>query len=468
MIVMSGSQPTDRPERLLLRVAVVLVAFVAGMVARRSRRTNRFAIVLVGAALLWGLALQSEASHELPSGLGWVGAWLALALLVCSLFRLPQGRSAPGRDRRLVEAAATLAALLFAGLVVLVGAARPSMLNAISGICIVGVAGAVVVAFVRRRLLIADVLGRLSLTLGSAVDVPGLRQALASALGDEELQLRVLGDDNVESMPADELRAGRPDASGRASLEISDGGTPVAVLSFDAALGGDDELVDAIATQTRDALKRLRVTGQLERSRSRIAVAAAEERARIERDLHDGAQQRLIALRIKLSIADELLRTDRPAGERAVQQLGSELDLALEDVCALARGIYPSALADHGLEAALRGLELHSPLPVSVSSRRVTRHSPVIESALYFTCVEALQNATKHARGASGVWISLCQSPTLSLEVRDDGSGFVPRPAGFGRGLRNMADRMEAVGGQLTIDSEPGRGTRVLATITVA
>jgi signal transduction histidine kinase len=211
---------------------------------------------------------------------------------------------------------------------------------------------------------------------------------------------------------------------------------------------------------------KLRVS-ELARSRGRIAVAAAHERARIERDLHDGAQQRLIALRIKLSVVEELLSTDREAGARVVRELGPELDLAIEELRALAHGIFPSALADHGLEAALRGLATTSPMPVSVTARQLRRRTPEIESALYFMCVEALQNAVKHADGASGVWISLRDDQALAVEIRDDGSGFVPQKAGFSRGLRNMADRIEAVGGQLTIDSQPGRGTRLIASVAL-
>ena len=164
---------------------------------------------------------------------------------------------------------------------------------------------------------------------------------------------------------------------------------------------------------------------------------------------------------------EELLSTDPQAAGRALHDVGSDLDLALEELRALAHGIYPSALADYGLEAALRGLALSSALPVRVTSRFLRRHALEIESALYFTCLEALQNAIKHAEGASGVWISLRQNRALALEVRDDGAGFVPQPRPFGRGLGNMADRMEAVGGRLTIDSEPGHGTCLVATVPV-
>jgi signal transduction histidine kinase len=122
-------------------------------------------------------------------------------------------------------------------------------------------------------------------------------------------------------------------------------------------------------------------------------------------------------------------------------------------------------LANRGLADALKSLGRQAPMPVHVVTAGVTRQPVEIESAVYFICAEALQNATKHATGATGVWVRLNQTPTaLRFEVRDDGPGFTPRDHD-GRGLRNMHDRMEAVGGQLTIESQPGRGTRVLGYV---
>jgi signal transduction histidine kinase len=193
---------------------------------------------------------------------------------------------------------------------------------------------------------------------------------------------------------------------------------------------------------------------QLEESRARIARAADLERSRIERDLHDGAQQRLIGLRIKLSIAEEL---EDPVP--ALRELGNEVELALEELRQIAHGVYPSLLSDRGLGDALKALATELPLPVHVAVADVERKAPEVETAVYFACREAAQNALKH--GAKELWITLTEQ---GFEVRDDGPGFDP-VGQFNGGLRNMRDRMEAVGGQLAIDSAPGRGTRVRGVI---
>jgi signal transduction histidine kinase len=148
-----------------------------------------------------------------------------------------------------------------------------------------------------------------------------------------------------------------------------------------------------------------------------------------------------------------------------VHDLGFEAEATLDELRALARGVYPPVLTDRGLPDALVSMAMLVPLPVHVVPDGVTRQPIEIESAAYFTCVEAVQNALKHAGGASGIWVKLGQaSKWLRFEVRDDGPGFTTDGV-HGRGLRNMRDRVEAVGGQLSIESEPGHGTRVSGTI---
>jgi len=204
---------------------------------------------------------------------------------------------------------------------------------------------------------------------------------------------------------------------------------------------------------------------ELDESRRRIAEAADLERAQIERDLHDGAQQRLIALRIRVSVAEDLLKTDPVAGVRAVHELGFEADRALDELRSIAHGVYPSMLTDRGLPDALRSIAAQAPMPVHVAAVGVARHPIEIESAVYFTCAEALQNAIKHAGSASGVWIGLSQTRTsLRFEIRDDGPGFTLDDHA-GRGLRNMHDRIEAIGGEITVEAKPGHGTRVAGSL---
>ena len=201
--------------------------------------------------------------------------------------------------------------------------------------------------------------------------------------------------------------------------------------------------------------------GELQLSRARILASADLERRRIERDLHDGAQQRLVALRVRLGLAQELLRSEPARGNELLSELGADVEAALDDVRLLARGVYPSLLADGGLAAALRTVARSSPVPVTVRARGITRFRDDVETAVYFACVEALQNAVKHAQRDTAVQISLDLNGGLRFAVADDGVGFQVEATPPGLGLGNMRDRIEAVGGALEIESTPGVGTTV-------
>jgi signal transduction histidine kinase len=210
-----------------------------------------------------------------------------------------------------------------------------------------------------------------------------------------------------------------------------------------------------LSAQTSTLLREVR------ESRARIQAAADDERRRIERDLHDGAQQRLVALRMKLELAAESANGDAAM----LRGLGSDVEDALEEVRALASGIYPGPLADRGLAEALRAAALRCPLPTTVLAVRVERYPPDIETAAYFCCLEAMQNAAKHAGGATAAVVDLFDNGALCMEVRDNGAGFDPARVVPGLGFTNMRDRLAAVGGDLAITSSPGGGTRVTGTI---
>ena len=348
-------------------------------------------------------------------------------------------------------------------------------LSSVWTFCIVAVCAALLFGLVRRRMQLGGALARLGVALRASDDRAHMRDALATALGDSTTQLvfRDAGSGDwhdARGRPADWPQGPSPD---RAVTVIDTGNRRQEVaLVHDVALLDDQELVDGVSGLVLAGWRHERLTldlgralGDLEDSRHRIAEAADLERARIERDLHDGAQQRLVALRIRLGIAEELLATDPDAGVQEFHELGFEAERALEELRSLAHGVYPSLLADRGLPDALHSVAAEGPLPVYVVAVGITRHPIEIESAVYFTCVEALQNAVKHAGGASGVWIKLGQTRTrLRFEVRDDGPGFTLGDHD-GRGLRNMHDRTEALGGDLTIDPEPGRGTSITGSV---
>ena len=206
-----------------------------------------------------------------------------------------------------------------------------------------------------------------------------------------------------------------PIGPGRASTLIPDlDGTAAVALIHGEALRADQELLSAISSlvlgtvRHQDATSKLAAAmRQLEQSRRRIAEAGDLERARIERDLHDGAQQRLMMLRIRLSLVEEQLRPDSVSGADAVHELGDEAERTLDELRSLAHGVYPAILSDRGLEDALRSLAAITTVPLHLQTRGLTRLPIEIETAVYFTCLEAVQNAIKHAPSASAVWVRL-------------------------------------------------------------
>ena len=212
---------------------------------------------------------------------------------------------------------------------------------------------------------------------------------------------------------------------------------------------------EQLEAELRDTIRELR------RSRARVAHAADTERQRIERDLHDGCQQRLIALRVKLTLAEELVAGENRPARELIQEIASDAGTALEDLHALVHGIYPPLLTDRGLSDAVKAMARTAPVPVSVVVRGVRRYPADVEAAVYFTCAEALQNAAKHGGPGTSARIALRhETGGLALEVRDDGRGFDPA-VHSGSGLANMADRLGAVGGSLTVVSAPERGAAV-------
>ena len=205
---------------------------------------------------------------------------------------------------------------------------------------------------------------------------------------------------------------------------------------------------------------------ELRASRARIVAAADAERRRIERDLHDGAQQHLVALAVNLRLARELAEPDPVGADELLARLGRDAQDALEQVRALAHGIYPPLLLDSGLEAALCAAAARAAVAVRLEAAGLARYPANIEATVYFCCLEALQNAAKHAGETARVTVRVREEhDSLAFEVTDDGAGFDPERRGRGSGLVNMADRLGAVGGRLSVRSQGGRGTSVAGTI---
>jgi signal transduction histidine kinase len=226
------------------------------------------------------------------------------------------------------------------------------------------------------------------------------------------------------------------------------------------------QLVEDLASQAGLVLRNVRLIEELRASRQRLVAAQDEERRKIERNIHDGAQQQLVALAVKLRLA-ETLATGEGAEKTAATlgQLQSDAGTALEDLRDLARGIFPPLLADKGLREAIASQARKSPVPVDIDADNVGRYPQEVEAAVYFCSLEALQNVAKYAH-ASRASIKLTQiNGSLTFEVTDDGDGFDPTTTGYGTGLQGMADRLDAIGGTLIVKSEPGHGTSVTGRV---
>jgi signal transduction histidine kinase len=326
------------------------------------------------------------------------------------------------------------------------------------------------VGLLRWRLFVADAVHRLAVRLSRGPNPEELRAGLAEAFEDPTVQVAYRGPEHLGGwVDAQGHPIRLPEVSeAQCITEVHDGGRLVAAISHDRALRDHRELIETAAAYATMTLKNQALTArvnsslrELRESRARVLATADHERRRLERDLHDGAQQRLVALRIRLELTEELIRQDRGRGLERLHALGAEVDEAVDEIRALARGVYPSLLADRGLAEALRAVALRTPIVTRVVPDGIGRYPEAIERAVYFSALEALQNAAKHARGAKQITISLTDGEDLRFEVRDDGDGFDPAACVPGAGIANMRDRLVAVDGAFELRSEPGRGTVV-------
>jgi signal transduction histidine kinase len=226
---------------------------------------------------------------------------------------------------------------------------------------------------------------------------------------------------------------------------------------------GTEDRIAGFAELVADALANADAREQLAASRARLVEAADSERRRLERNLHDGAQQRLVSVALDLGRVEAQLEDDPVAARRQLEAVRAELERALDELRELARGIHPAVLSDRGLGPALGALAARAPMPVQISGLPADRLPVAVESAVYYFVAEGLTNAAKHAR-ASGVAVRFSAGPgSVAVEVADDGIGGADWRTGTG--LRGLVDRVEALGGRLRIKSPPGRGTRLAAEI---
>lgn len=336
---------------------------------------------------------------------------------------------------------------------------------------------AIVVTFVRRRLARGSVAG-LVVQLGGPTEPADLRAALARALGDPSLDLAYWFPAEARYVTGDGRPVEVPDAdSGRGSTLVERDGTPIAMLLHDPALEYNSGLVQSVCAAAGLALENERLQAELRArlvelnaSRGRLVEATDAERRRIERNLHDGTQQRLVSIAMSLGLLESKLAPDQSDTAPIVREARTALTLALEELRELTQGIHPTLLVERGLPVALEELCRRAGLPAHLKVDLDVRLPDQVETAAYYFASEALSNAVKHSHGNEiRVGVSY-DGRILAVEIADDGIGgaSVGGRAGSGSGLRGLADRVEALGGEFTVSSPPGRGTRLKAEIPCA
>ena len=333
---------------------------------------------------------------------------------------------------------------------------------------------AFLIGLLRSRLSRAGAVSELVARLGAEGRERSLRDALAEALGDPSLSLAYWVPEQERYVDGDGRPVELPDPGGDiASVKVEHEGRRVGVIFHDAGLDTEPELIEAVGAAAGLALENERLGAELRArleelraSRARIVEAADDERRRLERDLHDGAQQRLVSLALNLRLAGSKLDTDRAAAKALLEETAEELGDATSELRELARGLHPAVLSDRGLHPALEGLAGRAPLPVELADSPPERLPAAVESASYYVVAEALTNVARYAQ-ASRAQVSVSRADGhVEVEVRDDGVGGADPRAGSG--LRGLADRVAALDGRLDVESPRGEGTTIRAVIPCA
>ena len=315
-----------------------------------------------------------------------------------------------------------------------------------------------------------DVLGRMAQILGQATGAGSARVWLR--LGAELQPAASWPTDAEPAAVAVVANEALPTIEGETVVEVRDRGELLGALSVamppsDPMNPSKERLVRDLASQAGLVLRNVRLVEELRASQRRLVTAQDQERRRLERNIHDGAQQQLVALSVKTRLARDLTARDPAKVAEMLTQIDAEIQTALGDLRDLARGIYPPLLIDEGLGAALDAQARRSLVPTTIRADGLGRYAPEVEAAVYFSCLEALQNVAKYAEANSATVILAQSNGHLTFEVVDDGRGFDPAAERTGTGLQGIADRLAALHGEVTIRSEPGAGTRVRGRIEV-
>jgi signal transduction histidine kinase len=328
------------------------------------------------------------------------------------------------------------------------------------------------IGLVRTRVAGAGAVSELLLRLGEEPGTGSLRCRLSQALGDDSLQLAFWLEDKGRWVDADGHTVELPESGARAWTAVELEGRVVGAIVHDVTLTQEPELLRSVAAAAGLAVENERLQAQLRArveelraSRDRIVEAGMSERRRLERNLHDGAQQRLVALSLTMRLAQSKVRKDPEKAEAMLAAAHEELTLALGELRELARGIHPAVLSDRGLAAALESLAGRAPLPVELGDVPEDRLPEPIEAAAYFVVAEALTNVVKYAHASQATVSVERRNGHAIVEIADDGIGGADPDRGSG--LRGLADRVSALDGSMRLDSPAGAGTRLRAEIPV-
>jgi signal transduction histidine kinase len=329
------------------------------------------------------------------------------------------------------------------------------------------------IGLVRSRFARAGAVTELLLRLGEAPGTGTLRCRLSEALGDRSLQLVFWLDDKRKWVDSEGHKIELPEAdTGRAWTAVELEGRRVGAIVHDLTLCEEPELLGSVAAAAGLAMENERLQAQLRArveelraSRARIVEAGTSERRRLERNLHDGAQQRLVALSLTLRLAQGKVHADPERANELLAAAQEELTLALGELRELARGIHPAVLSDRGLGAALEALAGRAPIEVDLAEVPGDRLPEAIEAAAYFVVAEALTNVVKYAHASQATVRVMRRNGHAVVEIADDGIGGADPDRGSG--LKGLADRVSALDGSMSLDSPAGAGTRLRAEIPV-
>jgi len=500
------ANPFAIPSLEFLQVSLVLFPFCilgsAGSLVvryRRSRGTERdqlkllaFAAATVAASYLVIMLLSiGSTSSNTP---GWLGVAQTLVIFSFSLIPLAIGVAILRHGlyeidliiRKTVRYAVLVALLvaILVGALLIVGALAVGSGGGLreNPTALVAIGAAIGLAFSPLRRLTAriadrlvfgdrsnpyEVLSEFSGRVGDAYaaeDVlPRMAQVLGMGIGAQSAAVWLVSSGELRAAavwPAD----AEPPAEVLVDVQHRGerlGALSVAMPPTEPLSGARENLMHDLASQAGLVLRNVLLIEELRSSRRRLVAAQDDERRKIERNLHDGAQQQLVALAVQLKLARTMVERDPAKATALLDTLQGSATDALEDLRDLARGIYPPLLADKGLATALEAQARKAAVPVTVEADGVGRFPADVESAVYFSCLEALQNVAKYADAATARITLSDGSGELRFEIRDDGRGFDPSATSYGTGLQGIADRLAALGGELVVTSAPGDGTAV-------